>query len=37
MNKINKLRTKIDKIDIEILKLLNKRSQIVLDIGKEKK
>ena len=37
MNKINKLRTKIDKIDIEILKLLNKRSQIALDIGKEKK
>ena len=37
MNKINGLRKKIDKIDLQILNLLNKRSKIAENIGKEKK
>ncbi len=37
MNQINKLRKQIDKIDIQILDLLKKRSKIAVSIGKEKK
>ena len=37
MDQINRLRKKIDKIDLQILNLLNKRSKIAKNIGKEKK
>lgn len=37
MNEINRLRKKIDKIDLQILNLLNKRSKISENIGKEKR
>ena len=37
MNEINRLRKKIDKIDLQILNLLNKRSKIAENIGKEKR
>ena len=37
MEEIEKLRAKIDEIDTKILKLLNKRTKIVLDIRKAKK
>ena len=37
MKEIDKLRKKIDKIDSEILDLFNKRSEVVIHIGKEKK
>ena len=37
MKEIDKLRKKIDKIDLEILDLLNKRSKFVRNIGEEKK
>lgn len=37
MKEIDKLREKIDKVDLEILHLLNKRSEIVKYIGKIKK
>jgi chorismate mutase/prephenate dehydratase len=37
MKEIEKLRRQIDKIDTEILDLLNKRSEIVLEIGKIKR
>ena len=37
MGQINKLRKQIDKIDIQILDLLKKRSKIAASIGKEKK
>jgi chorismate mutase/prephenate dehydratase len=35
--KLNKLRRKIDKIDKDIVALLNKRARVILDIGKFKK
>lgn len=37
MSQINKLRKQIDKIDLQILELLKKRSKIAINIGKEKK
>ncbi len=37
MAELNKLREKIDDIDLEILRLLNKRTEVVLEIGKAKK
>jgi chorismate mutase/prephenate dehydratase len=37
MNELDKLRKKIDKIDDEIVELLNRRSGIVLDVGKIKR
>ena len=37
MNEINRLRKKIDKIDLQIVNLLNKRSKIAENIGKEKR
>lgn len=37
MNEINRLRKKIDKIDLQILNLLNKRSKIAENIGKAKR
>ena len=37
MNQINKFRKQIDKIDLQILDLLKKRSKIAENIGKEKK
>ena len=37
MNEINRLRKKIDKIDLQILNLLGKRSKIAENIGKEKR
>jgi len=33
---IDKLRRNIDEIDAEILKLLNQRAELAVDIGKEK-
>ena len=36
MSQINKLRKQIDKIDLQILDLLKKRSKIAENIGKEK-
>ncbi len=37
MQKIKSLRKKIDKIDSNILELLNKRAEVTLDVGKAKK
>ncbi len=37
MTELNKLREKIDSIDLEILQLLNKRTEVVLNIRKAKK
>ncbi len=37
MSEINKLRKQIDKIDLQILNLLKKRSKIAVNIGTEKK
>ena len=37
MSQINKLRKQIDKIDMQLLKLLKKRSKLAVNIGKEKK
>ena len=37
MNEINRFRKKIDKIDLQILNLLNKRTKIAENIGKEKR
>ena len=34
--KINKLRKKVDAIDSQVLKLLNGRAEVILDIGKLK-
>ena len=37
MNEINRLRKKIDKIDLQILNLLDKRTKLAENIGKEKR
>lgn len=37
MSKLERLRKGIDKIDLEILKLLNERASMAIEIGKEKK
>ncbi len=37
MSELKKLREKIDEIDLRIVELLNKRAEIVLDVGKAKK
>ena len=37
MDNINKLRKKIDKIDLQVLNLLNDRAKIAAKIGKVKK
>ena len=36
-NQLSKLRDQVDEINLEILKLLNKRAEIVLQIGNAKK
>ena len=36
MSELDKLRKKIDELDLKILELLNKRTEVVLDVGKTK-
>ncbi|GBD96211.1 MAG TPA: prephenate dehydratase [Nitrospirae bacterium] len=36
MSELEKLRKKIDELDLKILELLNKRTEVVLDVGKTK-
>ncbi len=36
MSELDKLRKKIDEIDLKVLELLNKRTEVVLDVGKAK-
>ena len=36
MSEIDKLRKEIDKLDLELLKAINKRSKIAIKIGKAK-
>ena len=36
MSEIDKLRKEIDKLDLELLKAINKRSRIAIKIGKTK-